>query len=243
MKKTGFILLITLSLLAAFTIGAIAGNGMEEISAWINHNIKIEYNDVEQNMTDANGNPVYPITYNDTTYLPVRAISNMLGVKVDWDNDTQTVLLGESYVNKETENIIGLQSNGTYDFSHLIYKMYEAAGTNNIVLSEYSKEFVIDGIWQGKKWEGGGDPAYTFPQIEFISSEGAGTKSEHLLNAFNAGCKALEDNGYKLAKTDQFNAKHYVKGNIEIIIWNINDSNTSIAISVDTHWQACCTNN
>lgn len=47
-------------------------------------------------MADVNGNPVYPLLYNGTTYLPIRAVSNMLGLNVDWDGATQTVLLGKS---------------------------------------------------------------------------------------------------------------------------------------------------
>ncbi len=64
-----------------------------EITVQINPNITVKYNGKAQTMTDVNGNPVYPMLYGGTTYLPVRAVSNMLGVKVEWDGDTQTVLL------------------------------------------------------------------------------------------------------------------------------------------------------
>jgi len=40
------------------------------------------------------GNPVYPIIYNGTTYLPIRAVSNMLDIPVAWDATTKTVILG-----------------------------------------------------------------------------------------------------------------------------------------------------
>jgi len=39
---------------------------------------------------------VYPILYNGTTYLPVRAISGLVDLPVDWDGDTRTVILGSS---------------------------------------------------------------------------------------------------------------------------------------------------
>ncbi len=64
-----------------------------DITVQINPNITVKYNGKTQEMKDTNGNPVYPMLYGGTTYLPVRAVSNMLGVKVDWDGDTQTVLL------------------------------------------------------------------------------------------------------------------------------------------------------
>jgi len=45
-------------------------------------------------MKDGLGNPVYPIIYNGTTYLPIRAVSNMLDIPVAWDATTKTVILG-----------------------------------------------------------------------------------------------------------------------------------------------------
>ena len=93
-RKALLTLAIAVALMGAFTLGTKAADTLEAISAYLNYGITVKYNGETQSMTDANGAPVYPITYNDTTYLPVRAISNMLGVSVDWDPDTQTVLLG-----------------------------------------------------------------------------------------------------------------------------------------------------
>ncbi len=74
MKKKTFALILTLCMtltaLVSFTAGAAAAGGLQEIKA-------------------------YPITYNGTTYLPVRSIGNLLGVDVGWDQATQSVLLGK----------------------------------------------------------------------------------------------------------------------------------------------------
>ncbi len=43
--------------------------------------------------TDALGNPAMPFIYNDSTYLPVRAVAGALGLEVGWDGETSTVLL------------------------------------------------------------------------------------------------------------------------------------------------------
>ena len=48
-----------------------------------------------QVLTDASGVRTYPITYNNTTYLPIRSIGTLLGVEVGWDQATQSVLLGK----------------------------------------------------------------------------------------------------------------------------------------------------
>ena len=94
-KKALMTLAITLALVCGMAIGASAADTLKEISAYLNYGITIKYNGEAQNLTDAAGNRVYPITYSGTTYLPVRAVSNLLGIGVDWDGATQTVLLGE----------------------------------------------------------------------------------------------------------------------------------------------------
>ena len=65
------------------------------IQATIATNITVKLDGEVQNMRDANGQVVYPISYQGTTYLPVRAVSNMLGLPVDWDSETNTVILGK----------------------------------------------------------------------------------------------------------------------------------------------------
>ena len=42
------------------------------------------------------GTPVLPISYNGTTYLPVRAMGYLLGLGIDWDGGTNTVLITSS---------------------------------------------------------------------------------------------------------------------------------------------------
>lgn len=95
-RKTFITLAIALALVCGMVIGANAADTLKEISAYLNYGITIKYNGEAQNLTDAGGNRVYPISYNGTTYLPVRAVSNMLGIGVDWDGATQTVLLGKT---------------------------------------------------------------------------------------------------------------------------------------------------
>lgn len=95
-RKTFITLAIALALVCGMVIGANAADTLKEITAYLNYGITIKYDGETQNLTDASGNRVYPITYNGTTYLPVRAVSNMLGIGVDWDGASQTVLLGKA---------------------------------------------------------------------------------------------------------------------------------------------------
>lgn len=57
--------------------------------------IKIVVDGRTINPKDANGNPVEPMIYNGTTYLPVRAVADALGKQVYWDGTNYTVYLGE----------------------------------------------------------------------------------------------------------------------------------------------------
>ena len=59
------------------------------------NNIKITLNGNEITPTDANGNYVEPFSIDGTTYLPVRAIANALGLDVNWNGETNTVVLGK----------------------------------------------------------------------------------------------------------------------------------------------------
>ena len=93
LKKTVLILIITALVICLSIATAIAVSSQREITALLDSGVKILFDGEVQTMRDANGNIVYPVMYNGTTYLPVRAVSNMLGLFVDWDPDTRTVIL------------------------------------------------------------------------------------------------------------------------------------------------------
>ncbi len=96
MKKRAIIsLCIVLSLVFGMCIGTVATGGLETISAYLTYNTTIKLDGQVQTMYDANGKRVYPINYQGTTYIPIRAVSNMLDIDVNWDGATKTVLLGK----------------------------------------------------------------------------------------------------------------------------------------------------
>lgn len=94
-KKLVSALALTLALVCAFTLGAHASDTLQEIKAYLNAGLTIKLNGEEQTMLNPDGSRIYPITYGGVNYLPVRAISNMLGLGVNWDGATQTILLGK----------------------------------------------------------------------------------------------------------------------------------------------------
>lgn len=88
-------LAVALALVCGLVIGAAASNGAAQlIQAYLTPGRSVKYEGEVQIMKDEKGNVLYPISYNGSTYLPIRAIAGLLDVPVKWDGDTQTVLLG-----------------------------------------------------------------------------------------------------------------------------------------------------
>ncbi|MNH98723.1 hypothetical protein D3C73_514690 [compost metagenome] len=84
-----------LILVSGISIGAFASSGLQEIKAFLNGDLKVRVNGEVAQLNDANGKAVSPITYNGTTYLPVRAVAEALDVAVAYDAAAGEVILGE----------------------------------------------------------------------------------------------------------------------------------------------------
>lgn len=122
MKKTFTrALCIALVLLTVGALSLSASAALKAISAYLNYGVTIKYDGEAQTMYDANGTQVYPITYNGTTYLPVRAIADMFGIAVEWDGANNAVLLGEGASNANTDPTIMSVYDG-YTFTKLPFE-------------------------------------------------------------------------------------------------------------------------
>lgn len=94
MKKTK--LSFTALALTGVLMVSAAAAGVRQIKAELRPDIKVVIDGREQTMRDANGDRVYPIVYEGTTYLPVRALGEALDQEVEWNGKTQTVTLTKS---------------------------------------------------------------------------------------------------------------------------------------------------
>lgn len=57
--------------------------------------IKVYWEGVEKTLRDSKGDKVEPILYNGTTYVPLRAMSNLMGKDVDWNQNEKAVYVGK----------------------------------------------------------------------------------------------------------------------------------------------------
>ncbi|MBD8500962.1 stalk domain-containing protein [Paenibacillus arenosi] len=95
MKKKFVVLLSAVTMLGGMAIGVGAAPVLEKITANLNWGIRYEVNGKQWTPKDQSGNKIAAINYNNTTYLPVRAVSDALGIAVKFDNKTQKITLGE----------------------------------------------------------------------------------------------------------------------------------------------------
>lgn len=75
--------------------GVYAGTNLESIKASLNHSLGIEVNGSAYTPT-ANGKTLAPISYQGTTYLPVRSIGEALNTSVSFDATNNKVIIGDS---------------------------------------------------------------------------------------------------------------------------------------------------
>jgi len=86
-------------------------------SAYLREDVKVEYNRELLAFKDEKGNPVYPITYKDSTYLPIRAISGLMGEPIEWMSRAKTVYIGKT-LTRPMKTIINNHDSPYVEFIH-----------------------------------------------------------------------------------------------------------------------------
>ena len=84
---------------------AYSGTKTEKLSY---NNIAVELDGTKLTLRDGSGNIVEPFIIDGTTYLPVRAIAEAVGLDVAWDSSTQTVELKTTDNTGSTGNYISV---------------------------------------------------------------------------------------------------------------------------------------
>ena len=154
--KKNLAILISLIVFA----GSVYATGLiQPIPADLRADISVELNGAILQLKDAGGNPVYPISYNGTTYLPVRSVAENLNLDVQWIGDTKTVKLTQKAA--PTSNVVNkttiINNNTTIQSGKIkgnkkskIYHMpndanYDKISEKNIVYFETEEEAINAG--------------------------------------------------------------------------------------------------
>ena len=97
-NKKAVILVSVMLLLAAMAVTVTAQTrNNRNVTSTIRYDMTIRLDGEALTLRDANGNEVQPMSFEGTTYLPLRAIAEILGLDVDWDGATQTVFLSNRH--------------------------------------------------------------------------------------------------------------------------------------------------
>lgn len=81
-------------LFASATTAFAAASGTS-VPAMLNGAVKMMLNGSEYKAKDQSGNVLLPITYDNRTYLPVRALSEALNIPIEYVSSTNTIWIGE----------------------------------------------------------------------------------------------------------------------------------------------------
>jgi hypothetical protein len=92
-KKSIVAIGICLALVATFSAGAFAATNLEKIQAYKNHGISFKVDGKSWTPTSDDGKPLTAITFEDRTYVPLRAGFETAGFNVKWDDANQQVIL------------------------------------------------------------------------------------------------------------------------------------------------------
>lgn len=92
-KKTMVLSFISLVLILSIGMQALAASQLEDIRAYLNKGIQLVVNGSPW-QAKSGEKIYYPITYEGSTYLPVRAVAEALNVPIQYDASTGTIYIG-----------------------------------------------------------------------------------------------------------------------------------------------------
>ena len=87
-------IIFVLSILFSFSLGVVSSQSINEtVNAVLARDISFNLDGSSHEFTDSDGKTLYPLIYQGSSFLPVRAVSEAAGLEVDWDGNTRTIIL------------------------------------------------------------------------------------------------------------------------------------------------------
>lgn len=132
------------------TITEFVSGENETVSPLLNQDITIIYKERPQTFTNVNGVQVFPLSYEGTTYLPVRAISNMYGANIEWNGETSRITITRENKLANIMNVTVKVVEGTVcavvstDNPVYDYKYYSLEDPNRVILDLQNTNFAMN---------------------------------------------------------------------------------------------------
>ena len=123
---------VMLTTLLSLSFNVMADNSTA--SVLVNTEIRFEIDGNEFIPRETDGSRVYPLSYNDRTYIPARFIAEAVGLEVSWDEGTQTV--GFTTKNATRTNVSSKQEN-------IPQKFYVEAVINQAIKFKFDGEAFV----------------------------------------------------------------------------------------------------
>lgn len=119
MKKKLTIAAVVVGMAVTGATGVYAGSNLQQIKAALNYGIGIEVNGQAYTAKDTNGKTMAPITYNGTTYLPVRAIGEALNTPIAYDAAASKVKIGSAGASSSSSSTSSVPPSTTSNSSNV----------------------------------------------------------------------------------------------------------------------------
>lgn len=151
-----------------------------------NEEINIYYNGEEFICSDVNGNRVFPILKEGTTYLPIRGIGTLFGKNIYWDNISQTAVLttpaSEDVTDYLTESVkntasapdlkVSLSVEGTISHNEVPFSSIEASSEEKYSPAGFTLSTILpEDYTANMSYLGGGSYFIVVPSTRFISDQ------------------------------------------------------------------------
>lgn len=107
-----------------------------EIIVSVSPDITIMYDFEIQKFVDISGVQIYPIVYQESTYLPVRSISELMKKPITWDNTTKTILIGDNTQNQDNEKEDTIYTKRLKEEFESSIELYDQANTKIVNLQK-----------------------------------------------------------------------------------------------------------
>ncbi|MDR0267918.1 stalk domain-containing protein [Paenibacillus sp.] len=128
--------ILATSLCFAFALGTVtasqAASTLEKIQANLNHGLTFLLNGESWSPKDSNGKPAAPISYQGTTYVPLRAVAEATGADITLDVAKQQISISTGKTGSNTEGAQGVRTPfSENNVTHMEWSYYTSGVTRN----------------------------------------------------------------------------------------------------------------